>query len=95
MLEEIAGLAVFGLFHGVRFLVRLALQPQRIAISAELQVVDLPMTAIVLGRVDTLSGVQRAHLKAGLTQDLHGCAAASTRSHHDRVEHSGRHWGPP
>ena len=50
VLEQISSLAVFRLFDRVRFLMRLTLEPQGIAVAAIFQVVNLPMQAVVLLR---------------------------------------------
>src|SRR5574340_441429 len=57
----------------------------RIAEPAVLHVVGLLVIAEVLGRIQATSGVQGAHLEAGLAERLDGHAAAGSRSDHDDV----------
>ena len=63
----------------------LAFKAQGIAVAAVLQIVYLPVTAIVLARVYARTRVEGADLEACFAQNLHGSAAAGAGSHHKHV----------
>ena len=93
--EQIPAFAVFGFFHRVRLLVRLAFETPGIAVSSKLEVVNLPVLPIILCGIGARTRVDGAHLQACFAQDLHGSTAACAGSYHNCVIDSCRQTSPP
>jgi hypothetical protein len=94
MFEEVAALAKLRFLNRIGFLMRLPLETERIAVTAELQVINLAVQPVVFVGLQARTGIDGANIQPAFAKYFQGRTAAGSCSHDNHVESVRGHLSP-